>query len=148
MYTEQFTEVHDVLGALAPTTANGTVGIHRIGYVSMADYHRAFVWLHVGTPAAGISTIDVVIGQATDAAGTGAKVITGKGTVAQLVAADAGVYVGVEIRSEELDVTNGYCFIDVLVIVGSAAYTYECAVFGIVSRYEPVGVTDFQQIVA
>lgn len=146
MYTEKFTEVHDMLAALAPITANGTVGAHASGYASLADYHRAFILLHVGTPA-GASTIDVAVTQATDTAGTGAKALTTDKAITQIVAGDAGVYVGIEIRSEELDVTNGFYSIQATVTVGTAVYTYSLVIFGISSRYEAVGVADWQEIV-
>lgn len=151
MYTEQFTEVHDILAALAPTTANGTVAAHVTGYVSLADYHRAFVWCHIGTPA-GASTIDITMQQAQDTAGTGTKALTtiagGTKSPAQIVAADAGNYVGIEIRSPELDVSNLFHTIQATVTVAVAAFTYSLVIFGIVSRYEAVGTTDFQEVVA
>jgi len=146
MYTEKFTETHDVLAAIAPTAANGALGAHNTGYVSIADYHRVFAMLHVGEPAQG-ATLDLAVTQATDAAGTGAKVLTTAKAITQIAAADAGVYVGVEIRSEELDVTGGFVFLNVLVTAGTGTYTYSMVLFGIVSRYEPVGVTDWQEIV-
>jgi len=151
MYTERFTEVVDILAALAPTAANAVVGAHTTGYVSMADYHRAFVWCHIGTPV-GASTIDITIQQAQDTAGTGTKALTtiaaGSKSPTQIVAGDAGAYVGIEIRSPELDVTNGFYTIQATVTVGVAVYTYSLVIFGIVSRYEAVGVTDFQEVVA
>ena len=151
MYTEQFTEVHDILAALAPTTANGTQAAHVTGYVDMADYHRAFAMLHVGTPG-GASTIDVTFQQAQDIAGLNAKALTnpagGAKSLTQIVAGDAGVYAGVEIRSSEFDITNGFSFLQATVTVGTNTYTYGLVLFGIVSRYEPVGVTDWQEIIA
>lgn len=155
MYTERFTEVHDILAALAPTTANGTVAAHTTGYVSIADYHRAFVWLHLGQPA-GASTIDLAMQQAQDTLGTGAKALTtvaiataaaAAKAITQAVAGDIGNYLGIEIRSPELDVSNGFYCIQATVTVGTATYTYSLVIFGIVSRYEAVGVTDFQEII-
>lgn len=152
MYTEEFTEVHDILAALAPVTANGTVAAHLSGYVDIADYHRLFVWLHVGTPA-GASTIDVTLQQATDTDGSDAKELTditgvaGTKAPTQIVAGDAGVYVGIEIRSPEFDVTNGFHCLQVTVTVGTSTYTYSLVVFGIVSRYESVGITDFAEVI-
>jgi hypothetical protein len=146
MYTEQFTEVHDILATLKPTAANAAVGVHNSGYVSLADYHRSFAWLGIGEPAQG-ATIDVAITQATSAAGAGAVPLLTVGALtknpAQIVAADIGQHVGIEVRSEELDVTNGYIFINVAVTVGTDTFYYDLVIFGIVSRYEPVGVTDF-----
>jgi len=146
MYTEQFTEVHDILATLPPTAANAAVGVHNSGYVSLADYHRAFVWFDIGEPAAG-ATIDLAITQATSAAGAGAVALTTPAAAtknpAQIVAADIGEHVGIEVRSEELDITNGYIFINVAVTVGTDTFYYDLVIFGIVGRYEPVGVTDF-----
>lgn len=149
--TEQFTEVVDVLAELAPTTANGTQAAHVSGYVDIADYHRCFVWLHIGQPAQG-ATIDVTLQQAQDTAGTGAKALTnpagGSKSPTQIVAADIGNYVGIEIRSPEFDVSNGFHCLQVTVTVGTDTFTYSMVIFGVVSRYEPVGVTDFQEVVA
>jgi len=145
-YETQFTEVHDILATLKPTAANAAVGVHNSGYVSLADYHRAFVWLAVGEPAAG-ATLDVALTQATSAAGAGAIALTTPAAAtknpAQIVAGDAGGHVGIEVRSEELDITNLYIFINVAVTVGTDTFYYDLVIFGIVSRYEPVGVTDF-----
>jgi len=146
MYTEQFTEVHDILATLKPTAVNSAVGVHNSGYVNMADYHRAFVWLALGDADAG-ATIDVAITEATSAAGAGAAaLLTIAGATknpAQIVVADAGGHVGIEVRSPELDVSNGYGFINVAVTVTGDQFVYDLIIFGIVSRYEPVGATDF-----
>lgn len=146
MYTEQFTEVHDILATLPPTAGNAAVGTHNSGYVSLADYHRAFVWLDLGEAGQG-ATANVAITQATSAAGAGAKALTTPAGAtknpAQIVAADAGGHIGVEVRSEELDITNGYIFLQAAVTIAGDTYYYDLVIFGIVSRYEPVGVTDF-----
>lgn len=146
MYTERFTEVHDILATLKPTAANAAVGVHNSGYVSLADYHRAFVWFAVGEPGAG-ATINLAITQATSAAGAGvAPLLTPAAATknpAQIVAADIGGHVGIEVRSEELDITNLYIFINVAVTVANNPFYYDLVIFGIVGRYEPVGVTDF-----
>ena len=145
-YTEQFTEVHDVLATIPCTAANAAMGAHNTGYVSLADYHRAFVWWDIGEPAQG-ATMDLVLTQATSAAGVGAMALTTPAAAtknpAQIVAADAGEHVGIEIRSEELDITNGYIFVQAEITIAVGAFYSDLVIFGIVSRYEPVGVTDF-----
>jgi len=152
MYTEEFSEVHDILAALAPTAVNAAVGAHVTGYVDIADYHRMFVWVHVGTPA-GASTITVTVQQATDTDGADTKEltdptgVTGTKAPTQLVAGDVDGYVGIEIRSPEFDVTNGFHTLQVTVTVGTAAFYYSAVIFGIVSRYESVGITDFTEVV-
>ena len=146
MYTEQFTEVHDILATLKPTAVNAAVGVHNSGYVSMADYHRAFVWLALGE-AGQAGTLDLTITQATSAAGAGAMALTTPAAATknppQMTILDVGEHVGVEIRSEELDISNLYIFIQAAVTVGIDVFYYDLVIFGIVSRYEPVGVTDF-----
>lgn len=149
--TERFTEVVDFLAVIAPTTANGQLGAHVTGYINLADYHRVFAELVVGQPA-GASTIDMTFTQATSAAGANAKILTIGGVanakdITQIVAGDIGVHVGVEIRPEELDVTGLFCFLQAQVTVGTAVYTYTLVVMGLCSRYEPVGVTDFAEII-
>ena len=146
MYTEQFSEVHDVLATLKPTAANAAVGVHNSGYVSLADYHRAFVWLALGEAGQG-ATLDLAITQATSAAGAGAMALTTPAAATknppQMTILDVGEHVGVEVRSEELDITNLYVFMQAAVTVALGAFYYDLVIFGIVSRYEPVGVTDF-----
>lgn len=144
-YTERYTEVHDYLGGLPPLAATGAVGAHPTGWMNMADYHRLFVWLDIGEPGQG-ATIDVAVWQATDAAGAGAVVIAAKAP-AQIVAADTGDHVGIELRTEELNVTGGFSFVQVVVTVTNDVYTYSLVCWGIVSRYEAVGVADFLQVV-
>lgn len=145
-YQEQFTETHDILATLPPSAVNAAVGTHNSGYVDLADYHRAFVWLDLGEAAQG-ATIDVAITEATSVVGAGAQALTtiagATKNPAQIVVADAGGHVGIEVRSPELDVSNGYHFINVAVTVANGTYYYDLVIFGIVSRYEPVGVTDF-----
>lgn len=151
-YTERFTEVHDVLAALAPTAANGTVGTHNSAWASVADYHRVFALLHLGEAAQG-ATIDLALQQATVAAGTDAKAITVDNAgavnkaITQVTATDDG-YVGIELRTAELDVPNGFDYVRAVVTVGTGTFTYSLYLFGLESRYEPVGVTDWQEIIA
>ncbi len=151
--TERYTEVTEVLATLAPITANGAVGPHVTGYADFADFHRGFVEFHVGTPG-GASTIDITLQQAQDTAGTGAKELTDITGVtltkapAQIVAADAGEFCGIEINTPELDVTNGYHCIQVTVTVAVDTFTYGLKLLGVVPRYEPTDVTNYMEIVA
>lgn len=145
-YTERFTETHDYLGGLPPTvTVNAAVGAHPTGWMNMADYHRLFVFIDIGEPAVG-ATIDVAVWQATSAAGAGAVVMPLKAPN-QITVADVGEHVGIELRTEELNVTGGFSFVQVIATVGVDVYVYSLTVWGIISRYEAVGVADFLQVV-
>lgn len=141
-YTQRWTEVHEPLATLAPTTANGLVAEHNTGWVDMENYHRMIILLNIGEPGQG-ATIDVDVEEATSNAGAGIQNIAGK-SITTVVAADSGGIVAIELRGEEL--TQGYSFINVEVIVTNAAYTYGLYVFGTIPHYAPVPVTAWQEI--
>lgn len=143
--TARFSEVNEVLATLAPTTANGTVALHVTEWFDMAEFHRGFFFLHVGTPG-GASTIDLDIYEATDLAGTGRQIIAAK-SITQIAAADAGAYVGIEIQSEELDVSNKYHCLRAELTVGVNTYTYSLAALGFIPRFAGVGVTGYDELV-
>jgi len=144
-YTARFSENFELLANITPEAANGTVGEHNSGYVSMENFHRALIVLTAGE-AGGASTIDVDVEEATTAAAGGAQNLAGK-SITQLVAADAGETVYIEVRTEELDVDNGYSFINAEVAVGANTFTYDLKIFGFMPRFAPVSVTNIAEIV-
>jgi hypothetical protein len=144
-YTERFSEGYELLANLSPQAANGTVGEHNTGWVNVENYHRLVVILTAGEPG-GASTIDVDFEEATDNAGTGAQNVAGK-AITQLVAADAGDTVYVEVRTAELDVNNDYVWVNAEVTVAVNTYTYDLKLYGRVTRYAPVSVTNIAEIV-
>ena len=143
-YTQRFYEDWELLAVLSPQTANGTVGEHNTGYVYVGEYHRVAALVLPGEPA-GASTIDIDVEEATDAAGTGAQNVTGVNPN-QIVAADAGQAGCIEFQTEEMDAANDYDFINLEVIVGTAAYTYAIFLFGYRGRYKPVGTGLWREI--
>ncbi len=144
-YTERFTEVNYPLATLAPSFVNTVVGTHNTAWLSMGDYHRAVVLLNVGEGINGDETIDLVVQEAQDNAGTGAQNITGK-AITQIAAADADSIVAVELQGEEL--TPGYSYIRVVVTVGgTGGYLYGVYVFGTVPAHADVPTTPWQEIV-
>jgi len=144
-YTNQFTEVCYPLGAIYPETA--AIGTHTFGYVNTANYQRGIVLIMVGDMAQG-ATLDVQVWQATDDAGTDAKIVTGK-AITQLTqaAGDGDDLLAIEVRTEELDVDGGFSYVSVVVTV--AAGTVDLAVLGLgfTSNYPPVPVTGWTEIV-
>ena len=106
-YTARFTEVHKLGDFQIPMTA--TAGqIWYTDYESMQQYQRAVFIVIVGAMAAG-ATFNFLLAQAKDAAGTDAIAIAGKQITALTQAGgDASSAVIVEVRTEELDVNNGY----------------------------------------
>ena len=108
-FTERFSEVNAVLGGLHADQR--VAGNYNTAWVAMNNYHRAVVLIDVGPMAAG-ATLDVLLQEATDAAGAGVQAIAGK-AITQLTQAggDQNDWVMIELRSEELDENNAYAFI-------------------------------------
>lgn len=144
-YTQRWTEWNEPIAEISPQTANGAVGEHNSGYFFAGNHHRFVVLLHVGEPG-GASTIDIDVEEATTAAGAGAQNIAAK-AITQIVAADAGVQVAIEIRTEEMDVANDYDWLNIEVTVAVNTYTYSMQVFAFEPRYPPVPVTTWAEVV-
>jgi len=134
------------VAALAPGISNGA-------WVSLQNYHRAWLIVAVGTMGAG-ATFDCALQQAQDATGTGAKAIAGKtlGTfkaITQLTQAggDAFSVCCIELQTEELDVTNGFEHVRFQITVGGAAVDTAATLFGCIARFKPVPTTAWTEIV-
>jgi hypothetical protein len=144
--SENFSEIHEVLATIAPTTANGTVAAHGTGYFDMAEFHRVFVFVQVGEPGAAGSTIDIAVNEATDLDGTGEQAIAALAAT-QIDNGDTGAYVGMEIRQEDLSQHDGYHCINVVATVGTNTYTFSLAALGYVARYDPADVTGYAELI-
>jgi len=145
-YTERFTEQYAILDEHDPRTRQ--VATHVSSWVSLANYHRALLHLKVGDLGA-LATLDAGIQQASDSTGTGAKAITGK-TITQLTQAggDGPNYDAViELRTEELDVTNGFEHVRFYVTIAVADCTYAATLFGDTSRFKPVSTSGYDEVV-
>jgi len=143
-YTERFSEVHQLLDFIAVdswTTEQNT------GFFSLQNIHRAVVIIATGDMAVG-ATLDVTIDQATSTAGAGSKALSGK-SITQLSAAagDADDVIIMEIRAEELDVTNNYDCINVRCSPAGAATEFCVLVFGVVQRFVPVSTTLLEEVI-
>ena len=144
-YTHKFTEVHELTGYAVDNVA---VGVYTtLLYRSMANHQRGVAIIIVGDMGAG-STVDFALMQATDNVGTGAKAIAGK-AITQLTQAggDGNDCCIIELRTEELDVDNGFAFVGGILTVAGAAS--DIAVIGLsgASNYTPVPVTNWTEIV-
>lgn len=140
-YTARFTEVNELLARLAPLTYAGGVSTP---WFAVNDYHRVVVIVSAGTLA---GTLDVAVFQATNVAGTGAKIVTGK-AITQLAGTDDEVICAIEIRTEELDVDGGFdCLRVQTTNADQASNVYEVLVFGFEPRYAAVGTTEWDEVV-
>lgn len=104
-----------IVGAVDPGSL--TVATHATGWVSAADFGTYQALVQSGTMGSG-GTIDAKLQQATDSSGSGAKDITGK-AIAQITTDNQQETI--DLRTDELDVNNGFAYIRLLVSVGTAA---------------------------
>lgn len=143
-YTERFSEDNEVLAHIPADSE--TIEVNS-GYVLMENHHRAVVIISVGDMAAG-ATLDADLEQGQDALGTGAKAITGK-SITQLTQAggDGNQVVMIELRSEELDVNNGFEYINLEITPAVGAVEFAAVILGTVSRYKPVSTTNVAEII-
>jgi len=123
------------------------VGVANGTWVSLRDYHRVWVFINVGDMVA-TATLDLLLQQATDTAGTGAKAITGK-AITQLTQAggDSDSLVCIELQTEELDVSGNFDAIRFVATVAAAAVELAVTVFGCQSRFDAVPTTNWAEIV-
>jgi len=144
-YTELFSEIHSLL--ISENNPTLPAGTYDTAWVSASQYHRLVAILNVVDMGAG-ATLDFSIRQATDTAGTGAKVIAGKAAT-QLTQAggDVDSDVAVELQTEELDVTNGFDCINLRLVVAVAAVVVSYRLYGRVPRYQPVGTTAWTEVI-
>lgn len=144
MYTERFSEMVELAGAITPIA---TAAEHNSGWIDMSKFSRVAIVVSVGTFGTN-ATVDVDIEQAQDSSGTGAKNITGK-SITQLT--DAGTdddkHVVIEVQAEELDVNNGFTHIQVELTIGTATVPSSAVVFGFPVRYQPASVTQYDEVV-
>jgi len=147
-FTEKFIEVHEPLYVLHPISVTNGAEVFT-SYVSLANYHRAFILINVGVMQSG-ATLDAVVHQATDTSGSSPKHLDPTKAITQLTQAgsDSNSIVGIEIRTEELDVTNGFDCIALAYTVGTAAIIMSIEIWGCVPRYAPAPVTDWNEVVA
>lgn len=119
-------------------------------WVDMADFESALAVLMTGTVAATVS-ITAKLEQATSAAGAGAKDITGK-SITTLTTADGDKQVLINVRGEELDVSNNFRYVRLSVTIAdsaspdAAAADFGAAVFGFFPKYGPASDHDLASV--
>jgi len=146
IYTERWSEINEAIEPLYP--ANRAVAVYNTDWFAMSNHQRAYFVLLTGAMGQG-ATVDFAIQQAQDAAGTGAKALTPAKAITQLTQAggDGNDLVGVEVRTEELDVNGSFDYIrGVLTIAGGTVYS---AVLSLrhVPNYPPVNTDEWTEIV-
>jgi len=116
------------------------------GWVPVANFHSIAALLQTGVLGTS-ATIDAKLRQATDASGTNAKDITGKSITQIVKASGDNKQATIEVRGEELDVTNGFAYVALSVTVGTAASIFGASIFGVNPRYAPASALNQAAVV-
>lgn len=148
-YTERFSELHYPLIKIAPAVAQAAAA-QTSAYVSLANYHRAALVVHLGAIAA-TGTMTIQLLQAATSVGGSAKGIPTTAaqtkTSTALVTGDANGIVVIELRTEELDVANGFEHVAIKYDVDTDTVAFGAILYGIEPRFAPVASTGFNEIV-
>lgn len=137
--TLKFAECNAILATLDPASvAAGTV---LTAWVPISKWHALAAVLQTGVLGAA-ATVDAKLRQATDAAGTGAKDITGKSITQLVKASHDNKQVVIECKAEDLDTTNNFTHVALSVTVGVAASLLGAVLMGHNPRYMPASDFD------
>lgn len=131
---EKLSESLAVLAVIPPSQQ--AVGVVFSPWLSLNETDRILAIIQVGIFGAN-ATVDASIAQAQDAKGTNAKQIGAGKAIALMAAAGNDVQATIDVGSTDLDVANGYGFVQLGVSVGVAATETAAVVLGGSSRYEP-----------
>jgi len=145
-YTARFTEVHKLGDWSQPMTA--TAGqTWATDFESMQQYQRAVYLVFVGAMAAG-ATFNMLLAQAQDAAATNLKAIAGK-QITELTQAGGGASSAciIEVRTEELDVDNGYTHVAAVSVTGVNNVTFSIVPLFFCANNPPVPITEWTEII-
>lgn len=142
MYTEALHEKVALLAKLNPASVSGQTVT---SWVSVQNYHRFAVLVHVGA-VANDSLVNVQVEQALGVQGYGQKILTSK-VVETLDTSDDNAFVWIDVQSEELDAANGYSAINLKVTTQGTAVILVGYILGYEPRFKPVPTTLISQLV-
>lgn len=116
-----------VAGAIDPQSSSTA---KTTAWIDMAKFAGIMALISVGALGSS-ATVDAKLQQATDSSGTGAKDITGK-AIAQLTKAGSNdnSQAMINLKADELDVTNGFRFVQLSVTPAVAASLIGATVLG------------------
>lgn len=117
-------------------------GTYTTGWIAAKDFDAFLAIVQAGDLGAS-ATLDAKLQQATDGSGTGAKDIAGK-AITQLTQAgtDSNKQVLINLRADELDVTNDFDFFRLSMTIATAASDAGAIVLGFTPRYAPASDND------
>ncbi len=127
-------ELFSVLATIDP--ASQAVGTVTTGWISAGNHHSLLALVQSGVLGTG-ATLDAKLQQATDASGTGAKDVTGKAITQIVKATGDNKQTLINLRPDDLDVTNGYAYVRLSLTVAVAASLTAAQLLGFNPRFAP-----------
>ena len=127
-------ELFSVLATIDP--ASQAVGTVTTGWISAGNHHTLLALVQSGVLGTG-ATLDAKLQQATDASGTGAKDVTGKAITQIVKATGDNKQALINLRPDDLDVTNGYAYVRLSLTVAVAASLTAGQLLGFNPRFAP-----------
>ena len=134
-----------LLGTVDPDVLTATA--HTSDYVDAGSFESIMAVIMAGTLGSS-ATFDAKLVQATDSSGTGSKDISGK-AITQLTQAgtdESDKQAIINVRSEELDLDNGFDHVALTITVGTASSDGGGALFGLNPRYGPASDNDLASV--
>jgi len=141
------TEQAAVLGEISPSSQ--AAGALTTAWVSAANFNKFLALIQTGVLGAS-ATVDSKIQQAQDSSGTGAKDVTGAAITQIVKATGDNVQAEINLDPQQLDVANGFGYIQLSVTVGTAASLTAATLLGFTPRFAPASdwnATSVKQIV-
>ncbi|MGV0961937.1 MAG: hypothetical protein ACOYB1_19095 [Limnohabitans sp.] len=127
-------ELFSVLATIEP--ASQAVGTVTTGWISAGNHHSLLALVQSGVLGTG-ATLDAKLQQATDASGTGAKDVTGKAITQIVKATGDNKQALINLRPDDLDVTNGFAYVRLSLTVAVAASLTAAQLLGFNPRFVP-----------
>jgi hypothetical protein len=137
-------ELLAILATLDPVSQ--AAGTATTGWISAANHHGLLAIIQTGVLGTG-ATVDAKLQQAQDASGTGAKDIAGKAITQIVKATGDNKQALINAKPEDLDTVNGFGFVRLSVMVGTAASQTAAQVLGVNPRELPASIANQAAVV-
>lgn len=145
MYTNaKLAELLSVLGTIDPVSQ--AVGSVVTPWISASNHERFLALIQTGVLGAS-ATVDAKLIQAKDSIGTGSKDVTGKAITQIVKASGDNKQALINLRTEELDINNGFSYVALSITVGAAASLVGGSVIGGTGRQYPASLSNQAAVV-
>jgi hypothetical protein len=135
-----------IVATIDPDAYAASTSAYGSDWVNTEYFHEYLAVVHVGTLATS-ATVDAAVVQASSATGASSKAITGK-SITQLTegGTDSDKQALINIRTDELDVANGFSFIRLEMTVGTASADSGGVIWGTEPRFGPANDNDLASV--